>query len=226
MVLREGGVHDGRGPPDRTGQGVAAGDADRDRLDERAQRHEVGVGRDQLIRDPDADLGRDVVVLAQLLDVVDERGPVEHVAVDVAGDHTERSEEGAEDEEDACRPPSTARRARRVAPGWPVRDVHAIVRSISGGVGNGQGCSHEQEDASEPDAQSRGAAAELAARNTNLGAADETLWRRKSEAAVAAVARCCPPDQTCGGAQSENRTLDLRITSEIRVVRVVLDHAV
>ena len=172
VVLGEGGVHDGRGPPDRPGQGVAAGDADRDRLDERAQRHEVRVGRDQLVGDPDADLRGDVVVLAQLVDVVDERRAVEHVAVDVAGDDAEGSEEGTEDEQDACRPPSpaTARRARRrarVARSRCSRDRQ--VDQPAGGVGDGQRCAREQEDASEADAERRGEAGEEQRRRPAAG---------------------------------------------------------
>ena len=152
------------GPPDRPGQGVAAGDADRHRLDERAQRDEVGVGRDQLVGDLDADLRGDVVVLAQLVDVVDERRAVEHVAVDVAGDQAEGGEEGAEDEQDARRPPSpaTARRGarRRARVARPRCSRDRQVDQPAGGVGDGQRCCREQHDASEPNAERRGEAGE------------------------------------------------------------------
>ena len=115
-VLGQRGVHDGRRPrwtgPD---SGVAAGDADRHRLDERRATRRGRGWPGSAGRRSDADLGGDVVVTAHLVDVVGERRAVEHVAVDVAGDEAERGEEGAEDEQDACRPPSPAT-ARRGAP--------------------------------------------------------------------------------------------------------------
>ena len=83
----------------RPGQQVAAGDSCRHRFDERADRHEVWVLAHQLVGDGRAEFGGDVVVAADLVDVVGERRAVEDVSIEVAGEQTEGGEDRAEDDQ-------------------------------------------------------------------------------------------------------------------------------
>ena len=85
--------------PSRTGQEVTAGDPRRDRLDERTDRHEVGILANELVGDRRTELGGDRIVAPDLVDVVGERRAVEHFAVEVSGEQPEGGEDGAEDDQ-------------------------------------------------------------------------------------------------------------------------------
>ena len=88
------------GGPRRPGQQVTAGDSCRHRLDERPDRHEVRVLAHELVGDRRAELGGDVVVAADLVDVVGERRAVEDLSIEVAGEQPEGGEDRAEDDQD------------------------------------------------------------------------------------------------------------------------------
>ena len=89
------------GGPRRPGQQVAAGDSCRHRFDERPDRHEVRVLAHQLVGDRRAEFRGDVLVAADLVDVVGERRAVEDVSIEVAGEQPEGGEDRAEDDQHA-----------------------------------------------------------------------------------------------------------------------------
>ena len=62
-----------------------------------------GTGDDELLGDRTAERGRHRVVAADLVDVMSERRPVEQLAVEMAGDESERGAHRTDDDEDPRR---------------------------------------------------------------------------------------------------------------------------
>ena len=91
-----GGLDRGAG---RSRQEVAAGDARRDRLDQRTDRDEVRVLAHELCGDRHTELGGDRIVTPYLVDVVGERRAVEHLSIEVPGEQSEGGENRAENDQ-------------------------------------------------------------------------------------------------------------------------------